>query len=80
MTQTKVKAYIADDGETRELDEHFFSKATRGRPPLPPEKRKKRVNIMLDPDVVDQLKQGGKGWQTRANALLRAALSLDPNP
>lgn len=48
-----------------------------GRPPLPPEQRKKRVTIYLDPDLLERLKQGGKGWQTRANAALRAAWGLE---
>ncbi|WP_374428259.1 BrnA antitoxin family protein [Tabrizicola sp.] len=47
-----------------------------GRPPLPPEARKKRVTLHLDPDVLDRLKSEGKGWQTRANAALRKALGL----
>jgi len=70
------KPYIDDDGEVRELDAHFFSNARRGRPPLPEVQRKRRTTIMLDPDVLDRLKEGGKGWQTRANALLREALGL----
>jgi uncharacterized protein (DUF4415 family) len=32
--------------------------------------------MFLDPDVVAHLKQGGRGWQTRANAALRKALGL----
>jgi uncharacterized protein (DUF4415 family) len=47
-----------------------------GRPPLPPEARKRRVTLHLDPDVLDRLKADGKGWQTRANAALRRALGL----
>ncbi len=73
---TDPKPYIDDDGEVRELDAHFFANARRGRPPLPEAKRKQRTTIMLDPDVLDRLKQGGRGWQTRANALLREALGL----
>ncbi len=73
---TKAKPYIGKDGEVRELDKEFFATARRGRPPLPEDERKRRVNIMLDPDVVDCLKKDGKGWQTRANALLRDALGL----
>lgn len=64
------------DDEVPELTETFFRKATRGRPPMPAEARKLRVNVMLDPDVVERLKQGGKGWQTRLNATLREALGL----
>jgi uncharacterized protein (DUF4415 family) len=70
------KPYIDEDGEVSELDDAFFRKAVRGRPPLPEAERKQRVSIMLDPDVLSQLKAGGKGWQTRANALLRKSLGL----
>ena len=47
-----------------------------GRPPLPDDQKKRRVTLYLDPDVLDALKQDGKGWQTRANAALRRALGL----
>ncbi|MFQ5621926.1 MAG: BrnA antitoxin family protein [Paracoccaceae bacterium] len=47
-----------------------------GRPPLPEHERKKRVTMYLDRDVIEALKKGGRGWQTRANATLRAALGL----
>ena len=47
-----------------------------GRPPLPPEARKQRVTMYLDPDVLARLKAEGKGWQTRANAQLRKGLGL----
>ncbi|MGB5069299.1 MAG: BrnA antitoxin family protein [Albidovulum sp.] len=48
----------------------------QGRPPLPEDAKKQRVTIYLDRDVVEGLKKGGKGWQTRANAKLRKALGL----
>lgn len=64
------------DGDVPELTDAFFRSATRGRPPLPAEQRKLRVNVMLDPDVVERLKAEGKGWQTRLNATLRQALGL----
>jgi uncharacterized protein (DUF4415 family) len=34
------------------------------------------VTLRLDPDLVDQLKAGGKGWQTRVNATLRKASGM----
>lgn len=78
------------DGEVRELTEADFARfkpthelpevmaalARAGRPPLPPEERKRRVTMYLDPDVVEGLKEDGKGWQTRANAMLRRGLGL----
>lgn len=36
-----------------------------------------RVRVHVDPDVLARLREGGKGWQTRANAALRVALGLD---
>jgi uncharacterized protein (DUF4415 family) len=47
-----------------------------GRPLLPSEVKKRRVTIMLDPDVIEHFKAGGKGWQTRVNAALRKAAGL----
>ncbi|MFO1142385.1 MAG: BrnA antitoxin family protein [Amaricoccus sp.] len=47
-----------------------------GRPLLPDEVRKRRVTLMLDPDVIEHFKAGGRGWQTRMNAALRRAAGL----
>jgi len=47
-----------------------------GRPLLPEEVRKRRVTIMLDPDVIAHFKAGGRGWQTRINAALRKAAGI----
>lgn len=67
----KVEPYIGADGEARELDSAFFAAAKRGRPALPADKRKQRVTILLDADLVQTLRASGKGWQTRVNAMLR---------
>ena len=37
---------------------------------------KKQIAIRLDPDILAALRATGKGWQTRANALLRKGLGL----
>ena len=50
-----------------ELDESFFEKETVQWPP-----HKKQLTIRLDEDVVNWLKQPGRGYQTRINAILRA--------
>lgn len=47
-----------------------------GRPKLPDEVRKRRITLMLDPDVLEHFKADGKGWQTRINAALRKAAGL----
>lgn len=80
---------IDEDGEVRELtaaDVARFRPSTeipelaavlrRGRPPLPHDERKQRVTMYLDRDLVERLKQDGRGWQTRANALLRKAAGM----
>jgi len=43
-----------------------------GRPKS--ESPKISTTLRLDADVLHELKAGGRGWQTRANALLRTAL------
>lgn len=71
----KVKPYIDEDGEVRELDAHFFANAKRGRPPLPAEERKQRVNLTLPRDVVAALKARG-AMSTEATRILREGLGL----
>lgn len=64
---------IAEIPELAEFNE-FIRKG--GRPLLPDEVRKRRISIMLDPDVLAHFKAGGRGWQTRINAALRKAAGL----
>ena len=44
-----------------------------GRPRLPAAKR--QVTVRLDPDLLEQLRATGPGWQTRMNDALRAWLT-----
>jgi len=48
-----------------------WSRAERGKFYRPP---KKPVTIRLDSDVIDWLKSEGRGYQTKANWLLRTAM------
>ena len=64
-------------GDFPELVNLLVRHGKMGRPPLPEGARKQRVTLHLDPDVLDRLKAGGRGWQTRANAALRKALGLE---
>jgi len=43
-----------------------------GRPPS--EIKRPTLNMRVDPDVLQHLRAGGKGWQTRVNTLLREAM------
>ena len=47
-----------------------------GRPAMAKDDRKQKVNIRLSPDVLEALRAGGAGWQTRADELLRKGLRL----
>lgn len=82
----KQKPLIDADGEVRELKAADFKrmkpfsalpKAEQamlrkiGRPKS--EKPKELVSVRLDADVLEFLRSGGAGWQTRMNALLADA-------
>jgi uncharacterized protein (DUF4415 family) len=57
------------------LDSAFFKKATVAWPPA-----KQQLTIRLDADVLVWLKGQGRGYQTRINHILRAAMdSQRPN-
>lgn len=73
---TVSKPLIGPDGEVRELQAEDLARARRGRPMLPAEERKKRVNVMMDPDVHGALKDRGINMSDRINKLLREDLGL----
>ncbi len=69
----RIQAGIASDPDTWEAPEA----ATVRRRGRPAGSNKSQVTIKLDNDVLDALKSPeAKGWQTRANALLRQALGV----
>ena len=83
------KPLIDENGDVRELTAEDFALfkpsseipeladlVRRGRPPMAEDARKQRVTMYLDRDVLERLKADGKGWQKRANALLRKAAGL----
>lgn len=57
-----------DLSDIPEITEEQFRRGIRGLFYRP---LKKPVTIRLDADVIEWLKQGGRGYQTKANALLR---------
>jgi len=69
------KPYTNLEGDVRELDKDFFSRAKRGRPVLPEATKKRRVNLMLDPDVVTHLQEISNS-SAFVNGLLREKLGL----
>ena len=75
MTLSARPPLMDEDGEVREITLEDMKYARRGRPPMPSEDRKKRVNLMLDPQVIAALKARGV-MSAEANRLLREALGL----
>lgn len=69
------KPYIGPDGEVAELDREFFAKAKRGRPQLPDSAKKRRVNLMLDPDVATRLLSLDNS-SAYVNSVLRKSLGI----
>lgn len=55
------------------LDDEFFNRASEAWPPV-----KQQLTIRLDADVLKWLKAGGRGYQTRINRILRAAMESQP--
>ncbi len=55
------------------LGDEFFKKATVAWPPA-----KQQLTIRLDADVLSWLKVNGRGYQTRINRILRAAMESQP--
>jgi uncharacterized protein (DUF4415 family) len=66
-----IKDEDIDYSDIPELDKEFFRRAERASEFR---KEKTRVTMRLDSDVVEWLKQNGRGYQTRANMILRAAM------
>lgn len=63
-----------DLSDMPELDDTFWRNAVRNPFYRP---LKKQLTLRLDADVVAWLRRKGKGYQTRANALLREAMLQD---
>ncbi|HET9728448.1 MAG TPA: BrnA antitoxin family protein, partial [Acidimicrobiia bacterium] len=59
-------------GDTPGRETRDAPAAERGRPPVAAPR--KMVWLRLEPDVLAALRATGRGWQTRVNDLLRAAV------
>lgn len=65
----RMKESDIDYSDIPPLGEEFFTKATVPWPPA-----KQQLTIRLDADVLEWLKAAGRGYQTRINRILRAAM------
>jgi uncharacterized protein (DUF4415 family) len=65
----RMKDSDIDCSDISELGDEFFKKAEAAWPPV-----KQQLTIRLDADVVNWLRAKGRGYQTRINLILRAAM------
>src|ERR1700726_723602 len=65
----RLDATPIDYSDIPPLGDEFFTKASAAWPPP-----KHQLTIRLDADVLDWLKANGRGYQTRINRILRAAM------
>lgn len=69
----RLDATPIDYSDIPPLGDEFFEKATAAWPPA-----KHQLTIRLDADVLHWLKSNGRGYQTRINRILRAAMESQP--
>ena len=69
----RLNAAPIDYSDIPPLSDEFFAKARADWPPA-----KNQLTIRLDADVLAWLKARGKGYQTRINRILRAAMESQP--
>src|ERR1700733_14328324 len=69
----QLDATPIDYSDIPPLGDEFFTKATVAWPPA-----KHQLTIRLDADVLNWLKSNGRGYQTRINHILRAAMESQP--
>jgi len=69
----KLDATPIDYSDIPPLGDEFFETAAAAWPPS-----KRQLTIRLDADVLEWLKANGRGYQTRINRILRAAMDGSP--
>jgi len=67
-TDEEIEEAVREDPDTVLLDEEWFQKAKL----VVPASDKQRITIRLDEEIVEHFKQGGPGYQSRINDVLRA--------
>ena len=67
-TDEEIEHAVREDPDAVLLDEEWFEKAKL----VVPSSDKERITIRLDEDIVEHFKQGGPGYQSRINDVLRA--------
>lgn len=71
----RLEGLPIDYSDIEPLGEEFFRQAARDIPPA-----KEQLTIRLDGDVLKWLRSTGRGYHTRINRILRAAMESQPRP
>ncbi|MBM3932693.1 MAG: hypothetical protein FJ319_00020 [SAR202 cluster bacterium] len=71
LTDEEIAAAVASDPDAAPIDHAFWESGFEVILPDP----KRPVSLRLDADVVDWFRRGGRGYQTRINAVLRSYVS-----
>lgn len=66
MSEADLEAAIASDEDWKDVPADWFKDAVAVRG------QKEMISIRVDPDVLAWFRSSGRGWQTKANAVLRA--------
>ena len=66
MPDAEIERIAAEDADNPATDDSHWAEATVGVPPA-----KTSIHANFDRDVVEFFKRGGRGYQTRMNAVLR---------
>jgi len=69
MSEEEIERGAAEDADNPGWTEDELAKAQLS---LPSSEAKVPLSIRLDPEVLDFFKAGGRGYQSRINAVLRA--------
>ena len=71
LSDEEILAAARSDPDCFIVDEEWLNQARRVKP------RKEKVTLRLDPAVIGHFRQSGRGYQSRINAALRAAMEAE---
>ena len=67
MSDEEIMAGVAQDLDTYVPDDSFWADAEVVMP-----KNKQQITLKLDPEIINFFKKGGRGCNTRINAVLKS--------
>jgi uncharacterized protein (DUF4415 family) len=68
MSDEEIERNAAEDPDNPEWTDEELAKAER----VPARSSKSAIYIRLDPEVLEYFREGGRGYQSRINAVLRS--------